>query len=118
MINQIGRATRIADRRPWGNECTLLEVRVSTPADAIRVLVHGLEDLPMTEPGEGPAPRPPGERMTYCSWPEPRPPGAQPVQTAEIDNDLPRGRSCALTTLCPALRPPQVAPGSVLNTKG
>ena len=32
----------------------LLEARVATLADAIRV-VHGLEDLPMAEPGERPA---------------------------------------------------------------
>ena len=33
----------------------LLEARVATLADAIRVLAHGLEDLPMAEPGERPA---------------------------------------------------------------
>ena len=49
--------TKHIDRHPRGSPAAVdervhaLEGRVTALAEAIRVLAHGLEDLPMTEPG-------------------------------------------------------------------
>jgi hypothetical protein len=47
----------------------VLEDRVMALAEALRILAHGLEDLPAAEPGNDGRPRLPGKPMTCCWWP-------------------------------------------------
>ena len=54
-----------------------LEAHMTALADAVRVLAHGLEDLPTTEPGQRPAAEAARRAYDLLLVAEPRPPGAQ-----------------------------------------
>jgi hypothetical protein len=55
----------------------VLEGRLTAVADAIRVLAHGLEDLPVAEPGGRPAAEAARRAYELLLLAEPRPPGPQ-----------------------------------------
>src|SRR5260370_38520530 len=71
---------RLAARRPsvalLEERVHRLEARVTTLADALRLLARGLEAGPMSEPGTGRRPRRPGTLMT-CSSPLRHRPGPE-----------------------------------------
>ncbi|MGE5288623.1 MAG: hypothetical protein ACM3ML_15780 [Micromonosporaceae bacterium] len=54
-----------------------LEGRLAALADAVRVLAHGLEDLPTIEPGQKPAAEAARRAYDLLLVAEPRPPDAQ-----------------------------------------
>jgi hypothetical protein len=55
----------------------VLEERLAAVADAVRVLAHGLEDLPMAEPGRRPAAEAARQAYELLLIAEPGRPGAQ-----------------------------------------
>jgi hypothetical protein len=57
----------------------MLEGRVTALADAVRVLAHGLEDLPTKEPAGKRAAEAARQAYDLLLVAEPRPPGTQPA---------------------------------------
>jgi hypothetical protein len=55
----------------------VLESRVTALADVVRVLAHGLEDLPVAKPGQRPAAEAARRAYELLLLAEPRPPGPQ-----------------------------------------
>ena len=67
MIEQAGQRNPELAVAALEERVRALEGRLAAVADAVRVLAHGLEDLPVAEPGGGPPPKRPGGPMSCCS---------------------------------------------------
>ena len=79
MSKQIGQRYQEPPTSALEERMHLLEARVTALADAVRVLAHGLEDLPTTEPGQRPAAEAARRAYDLLLVAEPRPPGTQPT---------------------------------------
>lgn len=55
MSKQIGEGYQESSAAALEERVHMLEDRVTALADVVRVLAHGLEDLPAAEPGQRPA---------------------------------------------------------------
>jgi hypothetical protein len=75
MIKQTGQ--RNPEVAALDERVHVLEERLTAVADAIRVLAHGLEDLPVAEPGRRPAAEAARRAYELLLIAEPRPPGPQ-----------------------------------------
>ncbi|HUY49392.1 MAG TPA: hypothetical protein VMV92_27320 [Streptosporangiaceae bacterium] len=77
MIMQIGQRNPELPVAALEERVHVLEERLTAVADAIRVLAHGLEDLPIAEPGGRPAAEAARRAYELLLIAEPRPPGPQ-----------------------------------------
>jgi hypothetical protein len=77
MIKQTGRRNLEAAVAALEERVHVLEERLTAVADAIRVLAHGLEDLPVAEPGGRPAAEAARRAYELLLIAEPRPPDSQ-----------------------------------------
>ena len=57
MMNQAGTQDRQSQMTVLEEHVRVLEARVATLTEALRVIARGLEDLPTAEPGRSPAAR-------------------------------------------------------------
>ena len=77
MIKQTGQPNPDAAAAALEERVRVLEERLTAVSDAIGVLAHGLEDLPMAEPGGRPAAEAARRAYELLLIAEPRPPGPQ-----------------------------------------
>jgi hypothetical protein len=77
MIKQVGQGNLELSVAALQERVHVLEGRLTAVADAIRVLAHGLEDLPVAEPGGRPAAEAARRAYELLLLAEPRPPGPQ-----------------------------------------
>jgi hypothetical protein len=76
-MKQIGQRYEQSSISALEERVHVLEGRVTALADAVRVLAHGLEDLPTTEPGQRPAAQAARRAYDLLLVAEPRPPDTQ-----------------------------------------
>jgi hypothetical protein len=77
MIKQAGQGNLELSVATLEERVHVLEERLTAVADAIGVLAHGLEDLPIAEPGGRPAAEAARRAYELLLLAEPRPPGPQ-----------------------------------------
>lgn len=77
MIKQAGQGNLQLSVAALEKRVRVLEGRLTAVADAIRVLAHGLEDLPIAGPGGRPTAEAARRAYELLLLAEPRPPGPQ-----------------------------------------
>ena len=77
MIKQAGQGNLELPVAALEERVHVLEGRLTAVTDAIRVLAHGLQDLPSAEPGGRPAAEAARRAYELLLLAEPRPPGPQ-----------------------------------------
>lgn len=84
MAKQIGGRYQESSVTALEERVHVLEGRVTALADVVRVLAHGLEDLPSAEPQQQPAAEAARRAYDLLLMAEPRTPGPQ-ADTGEAD---------------------------------